>query len=213
MAQQARAAQTRQQIVIGAARLFSRVGYERARLNDIVGETGLTRGAIYFHFQSKDELAKIIVDEFQTKSIEAIAAIAATGECGMCQVAMLNREMGRLISADPVVRAGIRLTVELNSGEAPIPVYLAWIEALKYLVSLGIEENDVRPDVTPHDGAVFITEAFVGAQILSHAVSGLDDLPERIDRLTGFLLNGLMPDDRLAARPEITRARLATAQT
>lgn len=212
MAQQARASQTRRQIVLGAARVFSRVGFERARLNDIVDETGLTRGAIYFHFQSKDDLAKIVVDEFQTTSIETVAAIAATGECGMCQVAMLNREMGRLIGLDPVVRAGIRLTVELNSGEAPIPAYLAWIEALKYLVSVGIEENDVRPGITPHDGAVFITEAFVGAQILSHAASGLDDLPERIDRLTGFLLNGLMPDDRLAARPEITQARLTVGQ-
>ena len=211
MAQQARAAQTRQQIIVGAAKLFSRVGYERARLNDIVGETGLTRGAIYFHFQSKDDLAKIVVDEFATKSIEAVATIAETGECGMCQIAMLNREMGRLLTVDPVVRAGIRLVIELNSGEAPIPVYLAWIEALKYLVSRGIDEGDVRPGVTPEDGAVFITEAFVGAQVLSHAVSGLDDLPARIDRLTGFLLNGLMTDERLAARPEIGDARLAAA--
>lgn len=211
MAQQARAAQTRQQIILGAAELFSRVGYDRARLNDIVGETGLTRGAIYFHFQSKDDLATIVIEEFQTKSIDAIAAIAQTGECGMCQIAMLNREMGRLLTVDPVVRAGIRLVVERNAGQAPIPAYLAWIEALKYLVSLGIEQGDVRRGVSPDDGAVFITEAFVGAQILSHAVSGLGDLPARIDRLTGFLLNGLMPDDRLAARPEIGDARLAAA--
>lgn len=121
MAQQARAVQTRQQIVVAAANLFSRVGFERARLNDIVGESGLTRGAIYFHFQSKDELAKIVVDQFQTTSIEAVAEIAATGQCAMCQIVMLNREMGRLLTADPVMRAGIRLTIELNSGEGRFP--------------------------------------------------------------------------------------------
>lgn len=210
MAQQARAVQTRQQIVVAAANLFSRVGFERARLNDIVGESGLTRGAIYFHFQSKDELAKIVVDQFQTTSIEAVAEIAATGQCAMCQIVMLNREMGRLLTADPVMRAGIRLTIELNSGEGPVPAYLAWIEALHYLVSLGIHEGDVRAGITPKDAAVFIAGAFVGAQVLSQAVSGLEDLPERIERLTGFLLNALMPDDRVAAHPTIVDARVSS---
>ncbi|EGD53346.1 ScbR family autoregulator-binding transcription factor [Gordonia neofelifaecis] len=213
MVQQARAVETRRQIVIGAANLFSRVGYERARLNDIVGESGLTRGAIYFHFQSKDDLASIVVDEFQTVSMEAVAAIAQLDTYAMRQIAMLCREMGRLLVDDPVVRAGIRLIIELHSGEAPIPVYLAWIEAIKYFVAKGIDEGDVKPGIDPDDAAVFVTESFVGAHVLSHAVSGHDDLPARIDRLADFLVIALMPDDRVAAHPDLLGARWTPERT
>ncbi|AUH67239.1 MULTISPECIES: ScbR family autoregulator-binding transcription factor [Gordonia] len=207
MAQQARAVETRRQIVVAAANLFSRVGYERARLNDIVGESGLTRGAIYFHFQSKDDLAAIVVDEFQATSMRAVGTIAQTDTYGMRQLVMLCREMGRLLVDDPVVRAGIRLIIELHSGEAPIPVYLAWIEAIKYFVTKAVEDGDVPPDTDAEEAAVFVTESFVGAHVLSYAVSGHDDLPARIDRLADYLVTALMPDERIAARSDLLGAR------
>lgn len=209
MAQQARAVQTRRQIVDGAAELFGRAGFERARLNDIVGETGLTRGAIYFHFESKEELAAAVVDEFGVRSAAAVAAVTATGDYAVRQIAMLCREMGRLLADDPVVGAGIRLVIELNSGQVPIPVYSAWIEALKHLVSVGLAEGDVRPGTDPAEAATFITEAFVGAHVLSYAVSGHDDLSARIDHLADTLMWTLMPAERVAAHPDLLGAQLA----
>lgn len=208
MAQQARAVETRRQIVISAANIFSRVGFDRARLNDIVAESGLTRGAIYFHFQSKDEIAAVVVDELASDSLMAVAKVAETGDYAMRQIGMLCREMGRLLSDSPVVRAGIRLVIELNSGEEEIPVYLAWIAALEYLVTCGIEQGDVRENADPHNAAVFITEAFVGAHVLSYAVSGHEDLTSRIDSLADNLIWALMPPERIAAHSDLLGARL-----
>ena len=207
MAKQARAIATRGQIVVGAASVFNRLGFERARLNDIVSESGLTRGAIYFHFQSKDELAAVVMEEFQTISLHAISSIATIDTYGMRQIAMLCREMGRLLEVDPIVRAAIRLIIELHSGETPIPAYLAWIESLKYFVGKAVDEGDTRPDTDPEHAAMFITEAFVGAHVLSHAVSGHTDLHGRIDRLADYLVKALMPDERLNAHPDLLGAR------
>ncbi|MGX5397361.1 TetR family transcriptional regulator, partial [Streptomyces anulatus] len=45
-------AATRRDILRAAARVFDAKGYSLARMDDVVRETGLTKGAVYFHFKS-----------------------------------------------------------------------------------------------------------------------------------------------------------------
>ena len=47
---------TRKKILESAQRLFTRRGYERTSLSDIAKYAGVTRGAIYWHFENKEEL-------------------------------------------------------------------------------------------------------------------------------------------------------------
>ena len=46
---------TRRKILESAQRLFTRRGYERTSLSDIAKYAGVTRGAIYWHFENKEE--------------------------------------------------------------------------------------------------------------------------------------------------------------
>lgn len=48
--------QTREKILHSAARLFTRNGFEKVSINDVMQQAGLTRGAFYKHFASKSEL-------------------------------------------------------------------------------------------------------------------------------------------------------------
>jgi AcrR family transcriptional regulator/predicted DNA-binding transcriptional regulator AlpA len=50
------AVQTRQSILVAAARLFARKGYKRTRVADIIKEVGVTPPVFYSHFTSKQEL-------------------------------------------------------------------------------------------------------------------------------------------------------------
>lgn len=50
------AEQTRQAIMNTALRVFARQGFGGTRLDDVASELGVTRGAIYGHFQSKRDL-------------------------------------------------------------------------------------------------------------------------------------------------------------
>ncbi len=54
---------TRQTLVRAAASRLSTVGYERMTLDEIAAEAGITRGAIYRYFDSKQELARAAVLE------------------------------------------------------------------------------------------------------------------------------------------------------
>src|SRR5207302_5487242 len=49
--------QTRQEIIRKAAPLFNQRGYEGAALSDLMKATGLEKGGIYRHFESKQQLA------------------------------------------------------------------------------------------------------------------------------------------------------------
>ncbi|WP_156509801.1 TetR family transcriptional regulator, partial [Rhodococcoides corynebacterioides] len=57
MVRQARAEITRDTVLAGAATVFLRLGYANASLSEIISQSQVTKGALYFHFGSKEELA------------------------------------------------------------------------------------------------------------------------------------------------------------
>src|SRR5215813_8035692 len=48
---------TRREIIEKAAPIFNQKGFEGASLSDLMAATGLEKGGIYRHFESKEELA------------------------------------------------------------------------------------------------------------------------------------------------------------
>lgn len=62
MAQQARAIQTRRSILVAAAAVFDERGYSSATISEILARAGVTKGALYFHFTSKEDLALGVMD-------------------------------------------------------------------------------------------------------------------------------------------------------
>lgn len=70
MATQAeRRANTRAKLISAAREHFALYGFEHTHTNDILSDTGLSRGALYHHFESKQDLFEAV---FVTISNEAI---------------------------------------------------------------------------------------------------------------------------------------------
>ena len=63
MAPQARSETTRHKILDAAMDLFSEVGYAAAGLGEIIERAGMTKGALYHHFDSKEALATAIIEQ------------------------------------------------------------------------------------------------------------------------------------------------------
>ncbi|NKT45845.1 TetR family transcriptional regulator [Rhodococcus hoagii] len=207
MLRQERAVITRQQIVNGAAEMFDRVGYERASLAEIVELSGITKGALYFHFKSKDDLASVVIDEQHAISMKAVEAITSSGEPGLDQLVMLCYEMGRQMLEDTIVRAGIRLTLEMSAEGGPQTPYEDWVDACELVARAGIEEGDIVDTVVPEELGRFIVGAFTGVQMVSNVLTGREDLYERIDQMLSFLLPGIMAPRRRHKAARIREAR------
>ena len=56
--------QRRGQILEAATKVFTRLGFDKARVDDIVKEANLSKGAFYWYFKSKDEIILALMDRF-----------------------------------------------------------------------------------------------------------------------------------------------------
>ncbi|MFC8178800.1 TetR family transcriptional regulator [Rhodococcus sp. NPDC057297] len=110
--QQQRARVTRDAIVESAAAEFSRRGFGGASVNAILGASGRTKGAMYFHFQSKHDLAVAVVDA-AARRYSAIAEPWRTApEDPVTALAGLIGEVTAAIVDERVLRAELRLGID-----------------------------------------------------------------------------------------------------
>src|ERR1700704_2457227 len=59
----ARKAQTRASLLAAAARVYARRGFGGATLDEVAAEAGFTKGAVYSHFGSKENLLLALMEE------------------------------------------------------------------------------------------------------------------------------------------------------
>lgn len=96
-------------ILIAAGEQFADRGYLGASLNLIAQQCDLTKGALYFHYRNKQELADAVTTEMLTRWSALRARVAALG---LDPLRALMAEVDQLLDAmavDPMVRGGVRL--------------------------------------------------------------------------------------------------------
>ena len=193
MVKQARAEATREAIVRGAAEVFDRYGYGSTTLSDIVGRSGVTKGALYFHFSSKEDLAAAVVDKYESLLVEPARGVLDDGHALEAVIRLSQEFAGQLLS-DVVVRAGVRLTLEQGTfGTLSSRSYQQWLELVEELMRRSADEGDVRSAVDAPSLARFIVASFTGVQMLSQVFTGRSDLMLRVQEMWNIVLPSLVP--------------------
>lgn len=100
----------RQEILGGAAAVFSEFGYHRARMAQIAGCSGITGPALYRHFPGKEALLAAVVDAGTDIVEDLFRELAAGGGdpgvvlertfCGLARVAVENTYFGVIVQRD-----------------------------------------------------------------------------------------------------------------
>lgn len=206
---QARAHATRAAILEAAAAAFAAGGLVGTSLNDLIRESGVTKGAFYFHFSSKEELASAAFRLKQEQLIEGMAAAVEPEEPALDRlVAMLDARV-ELLTKDPSLGCVLRLGQELRIGADPSSEYAGFqqsaIEVITGLLEDGRADGSVRPDVDTRAEAETIFAAILGIDALSELLSGGADLPLRNQRLTSMLRRALGPSGVDDATPHLNR--------
>ncbi|MCT4356214.1 TetR family transcriptional regulator [Streptomyces sp. Je 1-79] len=190
---QERAEATRQAILDGAATAFDSAGFGSTSLTDIVRHAGVTKGALYFHFQSKESLAEALVEE-QFLAVNP----PSTTVLGVQSLIDRSHQLAEELRVNVRVRAGVRLILERGLlGDADPAAYNEWSEQLREALAFAQGRGDVRPEVNVADVAVYVVGAFTGIQITSHVRTGRADLHDRLADLWRLLLPTIVPARRL----------------
>ena len=66
---------TEQLILNHSMRLFAEKGYHGTSIDDITQSAGLTKGALYWHFKSKEELIKRIIREYESRFLDKMIRV------------------------------------------------------------------------------------------------------------------------------------------
>jgi TetR/AcrR family transcriptional repressor of nem operon len=72
-----KARKTRERLLREAAQLFSVKGYFHTTVDDVMARAGLTKGGFYAHFDSKEALARAVIDHATTLWMEKVASHVA----------------------------------------------------------------------------------------------------------------------------------------
>ncbi|WP_411081590.1 ScbR family autoregulator-binding transcription factor [Streptomyces sp. cmx-18-6] len=181
MAKQARAVQTWRSIVDAAASVFDDYGYERAAISEILRRAKVTKGALYFHFASKEAIAQAIMDE-QTSTVE----FAQDGS-PLQSLVDGGQQFAFALRHNAMARAGTRLSIEGVFLGGPHP-WGEWIDATARMLELGKERGEVLPQIDPMVSAKIIVASFTGIQLISEADSGRADLRDQVAEMWRHLL-------------------------
>ncbi|MEZ4674404.1 MAG: helix-turn-helix domain-containing protein [Caldilineaceae bacterium] len=146
-----------QRILDGTAELLMRYGYDKMSMNDIAEAAGISKGAIYLHFASKDELFEaIFYREFRAYAehwYERILAEEDGGTIGGIYKAVLyavNRSpfMTAVVKKDPrVLGTYLRKPNNIFANMAA-PDLLG--EMVRSLQEAGVVRHDLDPQLITH---------------------------------------------------------------
>lgn len=181
--QQERAVRTRAALIRAAAEEFDLRGYTGTSTTKIIKRAGSTMGALYFHFGSKEDLAKAVMAE-QAADLPELG-----GRSGLQHLIDLTLELAQELQRNVLLRAGVRLAVEQGAfGIQDDAAYQLWITRFKEELIVAEALGELRPGVDPAGFARVLVGAYSGTQLLSQISTGHEDLRERIVELWRYFL-------------------------
>ena len=167
-ASERRADATRERLIAAASRQFARRSYSMVSLDDILAEAELTKGAMYFHFPSKQALALAIVDDLAEMSRAAVTELLARKMSGLETIIDLVYFRAVQDTHNEVARAGVRLLDTLdNTTLLPSALWQSWIEFVATLIQKAVAEGDVVDHHDPEDIAKMLVALWVGIRRIS----------------------------------------------
>jgi TetR/AcrR family transcriptional regulator, transcriptional repressor for nem operon len=163
---------TRRRIVIKAAPLFNRHGFEGSSMSELMEATGLEKGGIYRHFSSKEELAAEAFDHAWQSALDTrmhdLDSVPDT-------VDKLKRFVRNFVARRPSVPGGCPLlntAIEADDGnpvlrDRALKALHGWQSRLASIVSRGIQNREIRRGLEPEKVATVIISSLEGALMIS----------------------------------------------
>jgi len=193
-----KAERTRQYIIESTAPLFNRLGYKGTSLSALTEATGMTKGAIYGNFNSKEELALAVFDHNfaklqQTLRVRVKEAPNAPEKLRVYLTfyRQAYNEASFPVGGCPLLNAG----VEADDGVHPAlhekvkEALGLWEAALLHILQEGKKRKQLREVLQPEAFASLFMTLIEGGLFLSRTTENFEHLqhsPQHLDDLISF---------------------------
>ena len=156
----------RNQILDAATKVFVRQGFQHARMDDIVEESGLSKGTLYWYFKSKEDIINAILRRLFTGDLENLESLVqAEGTASERLVRLTNDRvigMKRMSSLVPIIFDFYAVAVHQQWVQQFIGEYFKHFRTLlEDLIQQGIDTGEFRP-VNTTKAAISLASLYEG---------------------------------------------------
>ena len=186
---------TRERLLQAAFQEVYRSGFQSAGLDTILAASGVTKGALYYHFGSKEALGYAIIEEIVAKLtsdrwmlplqqskdkdpidaligiVQAIPHRPSDVKCG-CPLVNLAQEMSQL---DEQFRKRLER------------IFRAWQKGIAATLRRGQSQRTVRRDLVPEEAASFLIAMVEGYEVLAKNAQDVKVWNVGIGNIVGWL--------------------------
>jgi AcrR family transcriptional regulator len=185
----------RLQILDAAERIFSRKGFDKARMDDIVKEAGLSKGSLYWYFKSKDELIRALLDRVfisEMQEAEALAEMPGSAEDKLkAFIEIAVREYKHFEKILPLSYEFVALAARSKAVRSVIVGYFRhYLDMMAQIIQEGIESGEFRT-VDADVAASSLISMYEGLAMLWFLEPGLVDWNRMSGEPLGIFLHGM----------------------
>ena len=193
---------TRERLLQAGYREVYRTGFQSASVDTILAATNVTKGALYYHFESKEDLGHAIIEEIVAKMTQVkwlgpleraenpidtmIEIVQATSVRpadvnGGCPLVNLAQEMSAL---DEQFRKRLER------------IFNEWQEGIAIALRRGQSQETVRRDLVPEETAGFLIAMYEGYVVLAKNAQDPEVWNVGIRNIVGWLKSLRAPHTR-----------------
>ncbi len=208
----ARKAATRAKLLQAAATVYAAHGFAGATLDDVAEEAGLTKGAVYGHFGSKDNLLVALMEEYLAAEIaEQVALFDRDETTWRRPLAGSDQWMSELDEAPEAFRLLIEFWLAAGRDEQLRERFAAGLEALRVTFAQFAAESraDAGMESSPQAARHF-ANVMLGLSMglgLARVDDGARLSPGLLGTAMSVLISGVERDEELCAAMEDPDAR------
>lgn len=183
------------QIINAAEGVFTRKGFDEARMDDIAEETGLSKGTLYLYFKSKDDLIIAILDRIFQREFKAfeqidLSTMSATETINLF-VDTVSKDVKIMLRLMPIAYEFLALAFRNKTVQKALKVYVnRYMDILVPIIENGIASGEFK-EVDPREVAIAMGAILEGTILIWVYDKSLVNPEENIRSGIKLLLEGV----------------------
>jgi len=185
--------ETRKRILESAAQVFAAKGFHNAAVDDIVKASGTSKGAVYFYFESKDQIFLCLVEDYASILAYEIQTAVQRGRGLVAQIEgaivtlvqsfQRHRNLAKIVLID-----SFSVGPEFQGKRMALKAML--VEVLRGYLDRAVEDGKIAPQDT--ETAAYVWLGAISEVVLRWLNTGKPDpLDEVLAPLTRLLLRSV----------------------
>jgi AcrR family transcriptional regulator len=176
--------------------LFDELGYGETGLADVLQRAGVSKGAFYYHFDSKEAVATAVIEEYRRRNTEAVLEALDLSSSLLERIIVASFTSAAILKSETAARVGNELLQALGQvSSISTQIYEEWTQDFTRNLTRALGEVGMRDGVDAAEFAKATWAGVLGSHLLSSALG--DETFSRLAAGWGFMLRVALHEQSL----------------